>query len=111
TKTKLDRLTKGQLGIVQHGGEKNKNIFETNLTNYAKKQMAYNDNEVMKNLEEIAEEFLALVPTNDERAQLNAQDPQKMEKEHLLKIERYLVGYYATWIIDIGLKARLFDAI
>jgi predicted O-methyltransferase YrrM len=78
-----------------------KEKFEKKLVDYAAAQMEYNREEVKEKLKNTATKFLAELPSLK----------QKTIKDHVLTIERHLAGYYATWILDIGLKAGLFDAI
>lgn len=78
-----------------------KKKFEKRLVDYADAQMEYNREDIKEKLQNIAGDFIAgLLPREE-----------KTIKDHLLTIERHLAGYYATWILDIGLKAGLFAAI
>jgi SAM-dependent methyltransferase len=83
-----------------------KDKFERRLKNYANAQIKYASKEVSEKLLDIGDEFLK---------QWNSRKkfplPQLKIKDHLLTLESHLAGYYATWILDIGLKSRLFAAI
>jgi trans-aconitate methyltransferase len=78
-----------------------KKKFEKKLVDYADAQMEYNRENVKEKLKNTARVFLGNLRSL----------PVKTIKNHILTIERHLAGYYATWILDIGLKAGLFDAI
>ena len=94
---------KGDIFLGKYGLsiDTEKKKFEKRLVDYAEAQMEYNREDVKENLKNTAREFLA-----------NLRPPQqKTIKDHILTIERYLAGYCATWILDIGLKAGLFEAI
>jgi hypothetical protein len=84
---------------------KDNKAFEKNIVEYAAQQMKYTDPDTIAILSRRAVDFIKALPVPPQKT------PEEILKDRLMAIERHLVGYYATWILDIGLKAGLFAAI
>jgi SAM-dependent methyltransferase len=89
-----------------------KENFEDRLKNYANAQMEYIKEYYNKKSEFASKSLVKLKQERDRRELRRHEEPYRsLVKDRLSTIERYLSGYYAIWILDIGLKSDLFATI